>query len=139
MDYLLSCTAQLQIASHCLCPSPVCIGLEASGFNLKMLQDGDPGVCLPASFPRCPLLQNAALSPPLHMYGKPVAPAVLLLSLCTQGFLPERRRMQRADHPGRKCCLCLLGCQTTGYAHPTAAKAIEHGVNITWIFVPPKS
>ena len=122
VDYLLSCTAQLQIASPCLCPSPICIGLEASGFNLKMLRDGHPGVCLPASFSRCPLLQNAALLPPLHVSCKPVAPATLPLPLCTRGFSPERRRMQRADHSGRKHCICLLRCQTTGYAAPPQLK-----------------
>lgn len=136
MDYLPSRAAQLQIASRRLCRLPVRIGLEASGFNLKMLQDGEYGLCLPDSFLQFPVLQNTALLPPMHVSCKPVAPAALLLPLCPRGFSPARHRMQKTDHPGGKHR--LLGCQTMGYAHPTAAKTMQHSINVTWNFGPPK-
>lgn len=125
VGFLLSCTAALQIASHCPRLSPLCAALEASGFNLKTLQDGRPGVCLPASFPWFALLQNATFLPPLHVSCKPVAPATLLLPLCTQSFSPERGRTQRV-------LPLLLGC----YAHLIAATASKHSVNNTRIFGP---
>ena len=129
-------------ASICLpLPLPIAHLCWSGGIWIqsKVLRDGGPRVCQPASFPWCLLLQNAALLPPLLMFCKLVALAMLLRPLCTQGFSPERRRMQKSHHPGRKHCLCLGGCQTMGYAHPTAAKAIEHSTNITWIAGSPKS
>lgn len=131
VDYLLPRTAQLQTASS-LPPQSL---RGALGVHLKALRDGDPrggGVARPLPSLAVPCSATQPFSQTSGSSRAPPAPLrPVLLSGAAQDAKSTSPWPKNTSH-------AFWAAKPRRYAHPAAATAIEDGVNITWIFGPPK-